>query len=58
MLSCCSLGSLGLQVEVVDVFESDFSTRDIAGVLFQYPDTEGNVLDFSSVAEDAHSNGN
>ncbi|XP_066261027.1 glycine dehydrogenase (decarboxylating), mitochondrial [Euwallacea similis] len=51
------LSSLGLEVQVVDVFKSDFSNRDIAGVLFQYPDTEGNVQDFSSVAEEAHSNG-
>lgn len=51
------LNSLGLTVEVVDVFKSDFSSRDVAGVLFQYPNTEGNVLDFSSIAEDAHSHG-
>ncbi|XP_056635016.1 glycine dehydrogenase (decarboxylating), mitochondrial [Diorhabda sublineata] len=49
--------SLGLTVQVVDVFEADFSGRDIAGVLFQYPDTEGNILDFDSVAEAAHANG-
>ncbi|XP_060529561.1 glycine dehydrogenase (decarboxylating), mitochondrial [Cylas formicarius] len=51
------LSSLGLEVEVVDVFESDFSNHDMAGVLFQYPDTEGNVKDFSAVAETAHSHG-
>ncbi|KAH1009720.1 hypothetical protein HUJ04_002034 [Dendroctonus ponderosae] len=51
------LNSLGLQVEVVNVFEADFTNRDVSGVLFQYPDTEGNVLDFSQVAEDAHANG-
>ncbi|XP_019868372.2 glycine dehydrogenase (decarboxylating), mitochondrial [Aethina tumida] len=49
--------SLGLEVDVVNIFESDFSNRDIAGVLFQYPDTEGNVQDFSALAEDAHSHG-
>lgn len=49
--------SLGLTVEIVDVFEADFSNRDIAGVLFQYPDTEGNVQDFGDVAERAHSHG-
>lgn len=49
--------SLGLEVEIVDVFEADFSNRDIAGVLVQYPDTEGNVKDFSTVAEKAHSHG-
>ncbi|KAJ8931698.1 hypothetical protein NQ314_015345 [Rhamnusium bicolor] len=49
--------SLGLTVEINDVFEVDFSNRDIAGVLFQYPDTEGNVHDFSAVTEHAHSHG-
>ncbi|KAK9737761.1 Glycine cleavage system P-protein [Popillia japonica] len=29
----------------------------IAAVLFQYPDTEGNILDFTTVAEEAHNNG-
>ncbi|KAL1495074.1 hypothetical protein ABEB36_010550 [Hypothenemus hampei] len=51
------LKSLGLEVEVVNVFQSDFSNRDVAGVLFQYPDTEGNVSDFSAIAEAAHSHG-
>ncbi|XP_066992669.1 glycine dehydrogenase (decarboxylating), mitochondrial [Anabrus simplex] len=49
--------SLGLSVEVGDVFNADFSNRDFAGVLFQYPDTEGSILDFTQVSERAHSNG-
>lgn len=49
--------SLGLAVEVTDITNADFSNRDIAGVLFQYPDTQGNVIDFSSIAENAHSHG-
>lgn len=51
------LGSIGLEVHVVDVAKADFSNRDVSGVLFQYPDTEGNVGDFSAVAEEAHSHG-
>lgn len=51
------LNSLGLTFEIVDVMEADFSNHDVTGVLFQYPDTEGNVLDFSQVAENAHANG-
>lgn len=51
------LSSLGLNVEIVDVSKVDFSTRDIGGVLLQYPDTEGNVLDFSAVANEAHEHG-
>lgn len=49
--------SLGLEIEVGNVFNFDFSNHEIAGVLFQYPDTEGNVMDFSKVVEDAHANG-
>ncbi|KAF5279233.1 hypothetical protein FQR65_LT03481 [Abscondita terminalis] len=51
------LTSLDLAIEVVDVFKADFSNRDIAGVLFQYPDTEGNVKDFTEITEAAHSHG-
>lgn len=51
------LSSLGLKTEVVDIFEADLSNRDVAGILFQYPDTEGNVMDFSTLAENAHSHG-
>lgn len=52
------LSSLGLEVQVVeDVNECDYSNRDIAGVLFQYPDTEGNTLDFTSLTDAAHSHG-
>lgn len=49
--------SLGIEIEVGNVFDFDFTNHDIAGVLFQYPDTEGNVMDFSKVVEDAHANG-
>ncbi|VEN55511.1 unnamed protein product [Callosobruchus maculatus] len=49
--------SLGLTVETIDVFEADFSNRDVAGILFQYPDTEGNIHDFSEVADKAHEHG-
>nr|XP_022910008.1 glycine dehydrogenase (decarboxylating), mitochondrial [Onthophagus taurus] len=51
------LSSLELQVEVCDVLNADFSNRDIAGVLFQYPDTDGTIYDFSKVVENAHNNG-
>ncbi|KAI5749833.1 hypothetical protein M8J76_010564 [Diaphorina citri] len=35
--------SLGLQVIVSDIAQADLSGKDIAGVLFQYPDTSGNI---------------
>ncbi|GLV44459.1 uncharacterized protein CBL_10263 [Carabus blaptoides fortunei] len=51
------LYSLGLTAEIGDVSTANFTNRDIAGVLFQYPDTEGNVLDFATIADEAHANG-
>ena len=32
----------------------DFSNQDVSGVLFQYPDTNGNIIDFSNLVEKAH----
>ena len=37
--------------------QMDFSCRDFAGVLVQYPDTEGRIFDFSAVIESAHNHG-
>jgi len=39
----------GIKVEIVDVNTVDFSAKDIGGIIFQYPDTEGSILDFSDV---------
>ena len=43
----------GIEISVENVFETDFSGKDISGVLFQYPDTEGNIMDFSNLAQEA-----
>ena len=32
----------------------DFSNQDVSGVLFQYPDTNGRIDDFSDLVEKAH----
>ena len=37
--------------------EMDFSRKDVSGVLFQYPDTEGKVEDFTELVERAHEAG-
>ncbi|XP_030423394.1 glycine dehydrogenase (decarboxylating), mitochondrial isoform X1 [Gopherus evgoodei] len=37
--------------------EMDFSGKDVSGVLFQYPDTQGKVEDFTELVERAHQNG-
>uniref|UniRef100_A0A6Q2XG81 glycine dehydrogenase (aminomethyl-transferring) n=1 Tax=Esox lucius TaxID=8010 RepID=A0A6Q2XG81_ESOLU len=37
--------------------EMDFSGKDVSGVLFQYPDTDGRVEDFSALVDRAHKGG-
>ncbi|XP_063217325.1 glycine dehydrogenase (decarboxylating), mitochondrial isoform X2 [Bacillus rossius redtenbacheri] len=49
--------SQGLVACVGDVALADLSGRDVAGVLLQYPDTEGSVADYSALVEDAHAHG-
>ncbi|XP_039276970.1 glycine dehydrogenase (decarboxylating), mitochondrial [Nilaparvata lugens] len=49
--------SLGVSVEVGNIQNLDFSGRDIAGVLFQYPDTEGNLTDVTEIVQKARENG-
>ena len=48
---------MGMEVVIGNVKNFDFTNRDISGVLFQYPDTEGNILDFSELVVAAHTNG-
>ncbi|XP_024943697.1 glycine dehydrogenase (decarboxylating), mitochondrial isoform X2 [Cephus cinctus] len=49
--------SLGLTYEVGDVFKIEFSAKDIAGILIQYPDTTGSIDNFTNVVKNAHANG-
>ncbi|XP_034935017.1 glycine dehydrogenase (decarboxylating), mitochondrial [Chelonus insularis] len=49
--------SLGLTLEVGDVFQVDPSSKSIAGVLFQYPDTTGAIYDYEKIVENFHANG-
>ncbi|XP_034398530.1 glycine dehydrogenase (decarboxylating), mitochondrial [Cyclopterus lumpus] len=37
--------------------EMDFSGKDVSGVLFQYPDTDGRVEDFTALVDRAHQGG-
>ena len=39
---------------VGDSTSFDFSNQDVSGVLFQYPDTNGNIVDFSKLVDKAH----
>lgn len=47
----------GINVELKLPHEMDFSGKDVSGVLFQYPDTEGKVEDFTGLVDKAHQNG-
>lgn len=49
--------SLGLTLEVGDVFKVDTTGKDIAGILVQYPDTTGSIHDFDDIVARAHANG-
>ena len=46
-----------IKIEVENVFETDFTKKDISGVIFQYPDTEGNIHNFTRVVQEAQANG-
>ncbi|XP_014230566.1 glycine dehydrogenase (decarboxylating), mitochondrial [Trichogramma pretiosum] len=46
--------SLGLEMEIGDVFKVDTSKKNVAGILLQYPDTRGSIEDFAEVVERAH----
>ncbi|KAJ8286615.1 hypothetical protein GJAV_G00041160 [Gymnothorax javanicus] len=48
---------IGVKTEVKLPDEMDFSNKDVCGVLFQYPDTEGGVHDFTGLVERAHKAG-
>lgn len=37
--------------------KADLSSREYAGILLQYPDTYGDVIDFADVAKVANKNG-
>ena len=49
--------ALGIEVERVDWHQMDLSNRDISGLMIQYPDTEGNVVDYGQLIATAHANG-
>ena len=42
---------------MVDRNTVDFSSEDVAGILFQYPDTEGTIDDFHDLVESAKKHG-
>ncbi|XP_048583438.1 glycine dehydrogenase (decarboxylating), mitochondrial-like, partial [Nematostella vectensis] len=44
----------GIEIIIGDKNSFDFSNKNISGVLFQYPDTNGSIDDFSGLVERAH----
>ena len=46
-------GPFGIKIEVVDINTVDFSGKDIGGIIFQYPDTEGSIHNFSDIVAEA-----
>jgi len=44
----------GVKVEVGSHSSFDFSAKDVCGVIFQYPNTEGSIEDFSALVKRAH----
>ncbi|KAM8961978.1 glycine dehydrogenase (decarboxylating), mitochondrial [Pelodytes ibericus] len=48
---------IGVTTELLLPEEMDFSGKDVSGVLFQYPDTNGKVEDFTQLVDLAHQNG-
>lgn len=49
-----TLASANMEIIVDDHRTFDFSNNDVSGVLFQYPDTNGKINDFSDLVERAH----
>jgi glycine dehydrogenase len=49
--------SMGIEVVVGDVASFDLSDTNAAGVLVQYPTSDGRVESYSSLAKSAHENG-
>ncbi|CAM9143268.1 unnamed protein product, partial [Lampetra planeri] len=48
---------IGVKVVLKLPHEMDFSGKDVSGVLFQYPDTDGRVEDFTALVDRAHKGG-
>lgn len=49
--------ALGLELIVGPIEQCNLNNREISGILIQYPDTCGNVQDYSEIAKTAKQNG-
>jgi glycine dehydrogenase len=50
-------GAIGVDVRVGDPAAIDFAAGDLFGILLQYPATDGRVVDYAPLAEQAHAAG-
>ncbi|CAM6106004.1 unnamed protein product [Calypogeia fissa] len=48
---------LGINVVVSKLSEFDYSSKDVNGVLVQYPSTDGEIIDYSEFVKQAHAHG-
>jgi glycine dehydrogenase len=51
------LKAFDIDVVVGPIDEANFKNHEYSGILLQYPDTYGNVVDFESIASEANKNG-
>lgn len=49
--------ALGIEITVGPISQCDLASRELSGILLQYPDTTGNVEDLAEVAKTAKKNG-
>ncbi len=46
----------GIELEVVDLFNSDVTSGDVFGIFFQYPNNSGEIKDWSAIVASAKEN--
>eukprot|EP01018_Ginkgo_biloba_P021655 Gb_35734 [translate_table: standard] len=58
-IDICKTRADGFDLKVVkaDLKDFDYSSKDVCGVLVQYPGTEGQILDYTDFIRNAHANG-
>lgn len=49
--------ALGIEIVVGPADQCDLASRELSGILLQYPDTTGSVGDFAEIAKTAKKNG-
>ena len=47
------LSILGIEIIVDDVFKPNMINNELMGIMIQYPDTEGSILDLETVIKSA-----